>query len=776
MTAPDDGEHPGSERGLIDAALREVEVASAPRERPPDAASSPVVESLRAAGYRVIRELHRGGQGVVYEAFQERTGRTVAIKVLREGPVADADERARFELEVRILARLKHPNIVTIHDSGETAGFYFIVMDYVRGEALDAYVLNEEPDARAILELFATIAEAVAVAHRNGIIHRDLKPSNVRVDETHSPKVLDFGLAKVADPQSTISGGITHTGQFLGSIPWASPEQADARNDLIDVRTDVYALGVMLFQMLTRRFPYDVTASIREVLQNIVRVDPPRPSSIRRELDDEIDTIVLKALSKEPGRRYQTAHDLAGDIRRYLAGEPIRAKSDSTAYVLRKLLRRHRVPIAVASGFVAVAAGGGIVAAVLHGRNVEMRRQSIYSESDFFRDLLESVNPQGIELPAEKVREKLADATRRLNTELAGLPEARANLQHAIGVTYRRIGMFGEAEEQLGAALGTRQQLYQPPNAKIAETLHELGAVNWHNAQFGIAERYYRDARAQRLALFGEQDTRYADTLNHLAACVCSQGEVEEAERLYHQALEIRRTLLGSEHAEVAATLNNLASCLNRGGQHREAIGYVRQAIDMMTNLHGEQHPFVARGMTNLSGYLIEIGEAAEADDILKTALRIKRQTAGPKHPSVATTLHRLAALKLDEGDAETARPFIDEALAVRRAALRGGHPDIAASLLLAGRVRLAQGDASGAEPLLDETLHLHAELYPRSEPRHIEAVLAYAECEIDLGRLSSARSRLTEQMKLHRTWGVMDSDATRRLHALLERTADGGP
>lgn len=304
-------------------------------------------------GYDIQNEIHRGGQGVVYEALQKATRRKVAIKVMREGPFAGWRDRARFEREVQVLGALKHPSIVTIHDSGTAAGCYFFVMDYIEGKPLDLWLAEQPRSIDAILELFLSICEAVNAAHIKGIIHRDLKPGNIRIDEENKPHVLDFGLAKVAahEQNEHESRDMTEVGQFVGSLPWTSPEQAQGMLDQIDTRTDVYALGIVLYQMLTNRFPYDVGGPVRDVLNRIVTTEVVRPSVHRPAIKTDVDAIVLKCLRKEPHRRYQTAGELGRDIERYLRGEAISARSDSGLYVFGKLLRRHRMPVAVASAF-----------------------------------------------------------------------------------------------------------------------------------------------------------------------------------------------------------------------------------------------------------------------------------------------------------------------------------------------------------------------------------------------------------------------------------------
>ena len=319
-------------------------------------------------GCRILEEIHRGGQGVVYKAIRRSTGQSVAVKIVREGPFAGPRDRARFEREVRVLGHVKHPNIVTVHESGVSSGSFYFVMDYIDGLPLDRFVLATElRNPTDLLALFLKICEGVNAAHLRGVIHRDLKPNNILVDQAGEPHLLDFGLAKLAD-DGTHPQAVSVTGQFMGSVPWASPEQVQGRPGLIDVRTDVYALGVILYQLLTGRFPYRVEGDIPAVLENIVRAEPAKPSSVRRDIDDELDAIVLTCLRKEPDGRYQTAGELAQDISRYLGGEPVAAKGESRLYVLRKQLCRHRGPVAVAAAFLALLIASSVIAWTLYAR------------------------------------------------------------------------------------------------------------------------------------------------------------------------------------------------------------------------------------------------------------------------------------------------------------------------------------------------------------------------------------------------------------------------
>jgi len=304
-------------------------------------------------GYRLERRLSEGGQGVVYQAIQESTRRKVAIKMMRGGAFTGSSDKARFDREVHVLGRLSHPNIVTIHDSGTTRDGRYIVMDYIAGRPLDQHLRSQDTpmSIEDVLRLFQKICAAINAAHLAGIIHRDLKPSNILIDAAGEPHILDFGLAKVPLSDSEASM-MTMTGHFVGSLPWASPEQAEGSPDKIDMRTDVYSLGVIMYQLLTGKFPYEVAGNVRDVLERIIHAEPAKPRTYRREVNDEIGTIVLKCLSKDRERRYQSAGELGRDLQNYLEGFPISAKRDSFGYLMRKQLNRYRVPVAAGAGFI----------------------------------------------------------------------------------------------------------------------------------------------------------------------------------------------------------------------------------------------------------------------------------------------------------------------------------------------------------------------------------------------------------------------------------------
>jgi len=334
----------------------------------------------------VLEELHRGAQGIVYRAVQRSTKRTVALKVLLHGPYASRRQKRRFEREIDLVAGLEHPNIVHLYDSGEADGRHYFAMQYIDGTGLRDHLAVNALSVKDTLRLCAKISRAVAYAHGRGIIHRDLKPSNVLVDSAGEPHVLDFGLAKPIDATGPDSLA-TQTGEFFGTLAYASPEQTSGKPEAVDTRTDVYALGVMLYEALTGETPYPTTGSMSQMLRHINETEPRRPSRQNPQLDDDVDTIVRKALEKDPERRYASAAALADDIERYLAGRPIEARSHSGLYVLKKTITRYKALSAVTAGSAVCLVALTVIATVNARRATRDRDRAVAAEREAQRTL-----------------------------------------------------------------------------------------------------------------------------------------------------------------------------------------------------------------------------------------------------------------------------------------------------------------------------------------------------------------------------------------------------
>lgn len=731
------------QRHLIDAAFAQaVGIDSkdeltrhwrAPEDRPP-----PRVETL-LPGYQVRRQIQRGGQGVVYECLQESTNRVVAVKLLHDNLLALPTEKARFEREVHTLARLRHPNIVTVHDSGVVDGTAFLVMDYIAGRHLDRFVDQAELSLTQRLSLVARVCEAVNVAHLNGIIHRDLKPSNIRVDDDGEPHILDFGLAKWADAGANSAGvpAMTETGQFVGSLPWASPEQAEGRLERIDIRTDVYSLGVMLYQLLTGTFPYKVTGSLRETADNILHAPPKHPRQYNPRIDDELVTIAFRSLDKNPQRRYQNAGELGRDLRHYLAGEPIEAKRDSFGYLLRKQIARHRGVVAFVSSLVVLLAVGFAVSLTLwrraeasstlaeHRRQVaeretaHARREAAKAQAvgQFLIDMLTAADPTGKHGPDTTVRQTLETARVRIDAgAFAGEPAVEAALRSAMGRTYLRLGLLADAETQLIHARELTRASIGTQNRDYAVDLNNLGMLARAQGDLDAAADYFHQALDILKSLDEPHLAELADAYANLALILYRQGAFDQAAQRFEQARDIEQSIRMAS-PEVATTLHNYAMLLREMGDLEHATKYAKEALDILLAAYGREHVHVAGAIETLGSMFLDRGAFDEAEARYREALAIRRRVLGDEHPDVATGLNNLGYLLFTQQRYDEAEPLYREALSLRRQILEPDHPQIASILNNLGLLLAKRGDAAAAEPLYREALEIKETRYGQAHP-----------------------------------------------------------
>ena len=439
---------------------------TAPRNSPPETWDLP--------GYEILSEIRRGGQGIVFRALQKGTKREVALKVLREGRYASEAACRRFEREIELAATLQHPHIVTVFDSGRTAdGRQFFAMDYIRGVPLDRYALDRSLGLRDKLRLLSAVAKAVNHAHQRGVIHRDLKPSNILVDDAGEPHILDFGLARpVEQREATL---MTTAGVVAGTLPYMSPEQARGLPDAVDVRSDVYALGVILYELVTGCYPYPIEADVVRSLQHIAETPPERPSRARSRIqtgpaakdapvpapiDEDVETIAMKALAKERDHRYQTAGDLARDIDLYLAGEPIQARRDSTWYVLSRAIRRHRLA-ALGIGGMCLVVAAALVVSISYWQQAVIQRDAARAAEKQAREHFEQVralaryfvidfDPLISELPgAAPARQAIVEQGRRYLEMLAAQASNDVKMQIELAAAYT---VMGDIQGDLNAA------------------------------------------------------------------------------------------------------------------------------------------------------------------------------------------------------------------------------------------------------------------------------------------------------------------------------------
>ncbi|GMV70468.1 MAG: hypothetical protein AMXMBFR77_03070 [Phycisphaerales bacterium] len=737
--APSPSGGSGSDDALIAAARAAAEARS--DGLPPDPDLPP---PDFFPGYIVVREIHRGGQGVVYQAIHKGTKRKVAIKVLLEGALAGPRERTRFEREVEILAQLDHPNIVAVHDSGLAEGRFYYVMDYVSGQTLDVYLSQHDPSVSEVLAMFVKICDAVNAAHLKGVIHRDLKPANVRVDAKGEPHVVDFGLAKVATGDMSDEAQprlMTMTGQFIGSLPWASPEQAQGVPSMIDVRTDVYSLGVVLYQALTGRFPYQVIGAMRDVLDNILRAEPARPSTIRRQINDEVETIVLKCLSKQRERRYQNAGELARDIERYLRGEPIEAKRDSGWYVLSKMARRHRGPVAFGALLLVLLVGFSIGMTALYQRaraaermaDDQLKEAKAQSETrrqvvDALEGWLAAADPTRGENREITVAEVLDHAAATIGADLAGQPRVEVALRNILGRTFYGLGHVEAAEAQFEAALALARRTLPDDDDDHLFALANLPVALYALDETERAATLFDEALGRLRAARGPAHEETLTTAHNLAKLYFEDGRVEDAERLWRETIAALDSAAAPPAGLSAIVRATYATLLEATGRAVEAEPMLRGALDALARVSGPDHPDTARARVRLGSLLRRLDRADEAEREFVSAAASMLVSLGASHPDTLATRAQVASLMEAAGRAADAEREYAAILAdgtatlppLSRAwfsALHGrsltalGRYDEAEAALLAGHATLEQTLGPAHARTLD-TVRLLVSLY----------------------------------------------------------------
>jgi serine/threonine-protein kinase len=725
--------------------------------------------------YRMERLIGRGGMGLVYLAVRDdqEFRKRVAVKVVKRG--MDTDEiLRRFRHERQTLAALEHPNIARLLDGGTTDdGLPYFVMEYIEGMAIDEYCDVHRLSIVERLMLFRKVCSAVHYAHQNLVVHRDLKPGNILVTPDGEPKLLDFGIAKLINPE--ISGqSIELTGDRMRLMTpeFASPEQI--RGEPITTASDVYSLGVLLYNLLTGHRPYRFKSRSPDEIQRVVcEQDPEKPSTavtrvvevdspdgttttltpesvsrtregqpekLRRRLAGDLDNIVLMAMRKEPQRRYASVQQFSDDIRRHLVGLPVIARKDTFAYRSAKFIRRHRTSVIAAALFVLLLISG-IVGISRQARIAAEQRDRARLEAAkaeqvvaFLKEMLSAVDPYKSG-KSVTVAEVLAEAARRLDQELGDHPEIEAEVRTTIGVTYQNLGLYDEAEPHLRRALAIREELYGKDHPDVAESLRNLAVILRRKGEFSQAEPLYVDAIAIYRKLKAEATREYAKALNDYALFLDQQEKYDEAEELLRSSLELHRQLLGRHHKEVLTVVNNLASVLFHKGDLDSAEPLYREALKIATE---NDDPAVYTYMNNLATVLQARKNYAAADTFFRKSLEEQRQLLGEEHPYIAQVLLNLAANEYHRQNFEEALRLAREAVGLFARSLAEDHPDVAYALWWQGRILNAAGQAERAEAPLRRSLQLSRKSFPEDY-----WLVAYA--EIELGKSLAAKRRYAE-------------------------------
>jgi len=709
----------------------------------------PVLDSRRArvqslkgqvvGAYRLVSPIGEGGSGSVWlaERCDGRFHGQAAVKLLNVSLIGPAGED-RFRREGTILAHLRHPRIAHLIDAGiTTTGQPYLVIEHVDGQTIDKYCEERGLPIEARLRLFLDVLEAVAHAHANLIVHRDIKPANVLVSTNGQVKLLDFGIAKLvetdtewADAGVVDSSELGRIGGAVAMTPeYAAPEQfAGGR---VTTATDVYALGVLLYVLLGGRHPLSEAAGDRAALMRAVIGTEPAPlpavvaatpvnelqrrhaercgttpDRLRRLLRGDLDAIVAKAMMKDAADRYPSVTTFADDLRRHLRHEAVTARPATLRYTTLKFARRHATGLGSFMVVVLLVAGlTGLYTRRLAAERDRAERERARSAkvSDLLMGLFTSVDPYqpGVQPREPTVRALLDAGAARVQNELIGDPTLQAEMLTLMGRTYRRLGVYEQAQGLLEQALATNVELYGSDDVRVAQALEQLGGALAEKGDYPAGARSLERALAIRRARVGEADADVAVTLSELGRVYQDQGLNARAEPLHREALAIRRHVLGDLHRETAVSLSDLASVLRLNGDLPRAETALQQSLDINRRTRGADHPNTAINLHDLALIAIMHGDYAKADAELRQVLAMQKKALGERHPVVAMTLNSLAHVLRDEHREEEAEAAQREALAIARAALGGGHQLVAIYSLNLAALRLARHDPGDAEPLV---------------------------------------------------------------------------
>lgn len=768
----------------------------------------------KIGNYRILRLLGEGGMGSVFEAEQEHPRRTVALKVIRSG-ILSAEMLQRFERESQALARLHHPGIAQVYEAGAADYGWgtqpFFAMEFIEGAPLDRYAKLHNLDTRQRLSLMIRVCEAVEHAHRRGVIHRDLKPGNILVDESGQPKILDFGLARVTDSDVQVTRQ-TDMGQLLGTLAYMSPEQVLADPLAVDTRSDVYALGVILYELLAGKLPYTMSRKLHEAVEAIREQDAAPLSAVSRLYRGDIETIVAKALEKDRERRYSSAAELAADLRRHLEDQPILAKPPSTAYQLGKFAKRNRaLVVGVAAVFIVLV--GGVLASMREAslaraaesraleaqraatrdrdRAVKAEQQAVQDRNaaqasetraqrernmamlekiradreaaiaagvnEFLQnDLLAqaSANRQaGRRTPPDpdlKVRTALDRAAERITGKFEKQPEVEAAIRSTMGESYTDLGVFPEARKQLERALELQRKALGPENPKTLNTMQVIARTALYQGKHADAESMASQALELSRRSLGPEHPNTLTTMTGLANAYYVQGKYPKAEALYSEVLQARRRKNGAEAVDTL-TMNNLASVYSAQGKYSQAETLQIETVAARRRLFGGESPATLESMNVLANNYYLQGKYKEAAEIHSQVQGIRRRILGAEHLDTLFSTMNLGSSYMGLEKYKEAEQTFRECLETFRRVLG---PEHRGTLATTGNLALAyqrQGKYADAEPLFLTVLETRRRVMGPEHPDTLVSMHNLAGIQAGQGKYAEAEELYRKTLEIRR-------------------------
>jgi serine/threonine protein kinase/tetratricopeptide (TPR) repeat protein len=792
-------------RRRIEKLLRSNERAGDFLETPPTGSINEVRAKVSAGEkpgdrvdrYELLEQIGEGGGGIVFMAEQERpVRRRVALKIIKPG----MDTRsviARFEAERQALALMDHPNIAKIFDAGATdSGRPYFVMELVRGIKITEYCDQHSLTAQKRLKLFVQVCEAVQHAHQKGIIHRDIKPSNILVTQTEQgsglPVVIDFGIAKATtNQQLTDKTLFTAFEMLIGTPAYMSPEQAALTTVDVDTRTDVYSLGVLLYELLTGSTPFDTGELLKSGLDEIRRVireqEPVRPSTrlsklteadlktvaqsrhaepsaLIRTVHGDLDWIVMKALEKDRTRRYPTAHGLSLDILRFLANEAVSARPPSKLYRFRKAILRDKLLFTAVGVIALLLIVSLIVVSTALAKERRSRREAEVASAksqevtNFLEDMLKGVGPSVARgRDTEMLREILDQTAQRVGKAMTNQPKVEAELSGIIAGLYAEIGNAGKGEKMARRALAIRRERFGAGSLETAAALNLLGMLMMVQHKLPEAEKAHGDALAIRRRRLGDENADTATSLNALAEVYRDQLRLTQAEAMARDALRIREKLFGKENLNVADSLRNLCMIQGYAGRWAEAERTARDVLAIRRKLLGNDNPAVASALEDRAWALNALDKFEEAQSLDTEALVIRRKVLGDTHPDVPRNLNALGQLLGNRGDLASSDAVLRAVLAIQRKLLGDDNAATLETFSSLAKVLRREGKQSEAESVWREALAIGQKFWANDNPERLYALRGQGETFEDQGKWPEAEGIWRESLSWWRERGGIE-------------------
>jgi serine/threonine protein kinase len=747
----------------------------------PEDSEDPAVDLTgeRIGPYRIVRSLGRGGMGEVFlaERADEQFRQQVAIKLVRRG-LLSRHVQGRLKLERQILATLDHPNIARLFDGGTTTdGTPYIVMEYVDGEPIDTYCDSRSLTIEARLKLFMVICSAVHRAHQNLIVHRDLKPSNILVARDGTPKLLDFGIAKMLDDRQMMhTMAVTQADYRVLTPDHASPEQI--RGDPITTASDTYVLGVVLYELLCGCKPFtlkgnrlgdleraiceetppapSVVIQAREDAPGIARQRGTSPARLRRELAGDLDNIVLMAMRKEAERRYSSVEQFAADIARHLDGMPVLARADAWSYRAGKFLKRHALVAGLAAAFVALLTGFSITTYVQSGRiarerdvaQVERARAQTAQRraegvAEFLIDSFRAADPSHARGKEITAREILDQGAARIGKELSAQPDLQATLLDTIGSVYLSLDLPEDAQPLIEQGLAVRRRLFGEKHLDVARSLYSLNRVYEKKGDLKTAEALAIDSLAISTTLTGPDSLETASGMCRLGVILHTKGEFANAQRQLTECLRIRIARLGRDHEELTVPLDNLARLAQERRDFVTADRLYREALRIDLRTRGKDHPQYIRHLHNLATALHEMGNLDEAEPLYREAVASYRRVLGAEHSETIDAMATFGRLLMDRNRFDEAQQVYETALTASRKVHAEPHVEVGYLLASLGRLALERKEYAEAEARYREALAIYEKTLPPGHGYTAAALTMLGRTQLELGHAEQAEGTL---------------------------------